>query len=304
MLKKNKTMREITMLIIKIQGGLGNQMFEYSVAKWLQNQGKTVTLDVSHYNSKYNKKSDVVHNGYELERLFNLSVPYATTNEVKLLGDTSRNPFSRARRAIFGKKKTHYTSDSFEGRRWFYPELAEIDNGYLDGSWCSFKYAEQCESIIRSEFDFKLDLEGKNRELSKELESRNSVSIHVRHGDYLKLQNIYNILSDKYYLNCMDYIKKRIENAEFYCFSDDINWCKSVFGDQVNYVDWNTGNNSCADMQLMSCCKHNIIANSTFSMWGAWLNENPEKIVLCPKRVFVNESDEFPDFFLDKWIRI
>lgn len=290
------------MIIIRIQGGLGNQMFEYSVAKWLESKGKEVKLDISHYDIQFVGKSDVSHNGFELANLFSLSIPFSSIEDTMKLGDISRSPFQRIRRIIAGKKKTHYTSDRFHGRRWYYPELAEIDDGYLDGAWCSFRYAEQCEDVIRKEFTFKEELKGRNLDISTEMRNSNSVSIHIRHGDYLKLQKIYNILNPEYYFSGIDYIKKHVDNPVFYCFSDDIEWCKNVFGGQVKYVDWNTSNDSYVDMQLMSLCKHNILANSTFSMWGAWLNMNPNKIVVRPKKVFQNKEDEFEDMFPQSWV--
>lgn len=289
------------MIIVKIQGGLGNQMFEYSVAKWLESSGKNVKLDISHYDTIFKGKSDVTHNGYELAELFSLSIPYASRKEAERLGDISRKPLQRIRRNIEGKKATHYTSNRFQGRRWYYPELAEIENGYLDGAWCSFKYAEHCEDIIRKEFVFNGKLEGKNKEVAEDMVKSEAVSIHIRHGDYLKLQDIYNILEPEYYFNGIKYIKKHVKNPVFYCFSDDIEWCRNVFGTQVKYIDWNVGKNSYIDMQLMSLCKHNILANSTFSMWGAWLNNNKKKIIIRPKRVLKKMEDEYKDMFPESW---
>lgn len=289
------------MIIVKIQGGLGNQMFEYSAAKWLESIGKNVKLDVSHYDTQFKGRSDVMHNGFELAGLFSLSVPYASLKEAERLGDISRNPLHRIRRNLQGKKATHFTSDRFPGRRWYYPELADIENGYLDGAWCSFKYAEKCEDVIRKEFVFKGKLEGKNYDVAEEMAISESVSIHIRHGDYLKLQDIYHILEPEYYFSAIEYMKKHVENPVFYCFSDDVEWCRSVFGEQVKYIDWNTGKNSYIDMQLMSLCKHNILANSTFSMWGAWLNTNRNKIIVRPKRVFKKMEDEYEDMFPESW---
>ena len=128
-----------------------------------------------------------------------------------------------------------------------------------------------------------------------------SVSVHVRRGDYLLPKNaVYIRLSKEYYDKVMSYFTQRFDNVHFYVFSDGIDWCRENFkADRITFIDWNTGDDSYKDMQLMSLCKHNIIANSSFSSWAAWLNANPDKIVIRPKEYKTDGQDYY---WPDEWI--
>lgn len=120
----------------------------------------------------------------------------------------------------------------------------------------------------------------------------NSVSVHIRRGDYLlrKHSKIHGLCSLEYYLQAIQFIKSKSKDPVFYFFSDDIPWARENFcNPSYKFVDCNSGSNSCLDLYLMSQCKHNIIANSTFSWWGAWLNRNKEKIVVAPS-VWFNDQ--------------
>lgn len=298
------------MIIIKIQGGLGNQMFEYALYEWLKHHGKDAKVDISQYGiAKKSGGADTVHNGYELEKLFSVSPVYATFGEARRLGEVRTDILYKVWKKYLKKsnKKTHLTRKHFGGNRWYIEEILNKDNIYLDGYWCTYKYADEIRDVILEKFSFPefASDDVKNREAAKKMAETNSVSIHVRHGDYLKLQNVYCNLDKDYYNSAIEKIGENVENPVFFCFSDDIEWCReNIKAENIHFIDWNTGNDSYKDMQLMSLCKHNILANSTFSMWGAWLNKNPEKTVIRPERVFVNSSDEFSDFWPDEWIAL
>ena len=129
----------------------------------------------------------------------------------------------------------------------------------------------------------------------------NSVSLHVRRGDYLNLKNI-GVLDVDYYIKAVEYIRKNVEKPTFYIFSDDLEWCKNSLGflDDCIYVDWTQ--TEIDDLKLMSFCRHNIIANSSFSWWGAWLNQNPKKTVIAPKGWLLNDPDS-SNVILSDWVK-
>ena len=159
---------------------------------------------------------------------------------------------------------------------------------------------------MRKSFSFKLELiSNKNLSLAKTIRETNSVSIHVRRGDYL-MEIGWDTCNLEYYNKAIKYIEQILPHCTFYVFSDDILWCMKNLTNKYNfiYVDWNKGNDSWQDMYLMSQCKNNIIANSTFSWWGAWLNNNPQKIVITPSIWFNDRNPNDCDIIPDNWIKI
>lgn len=295
----------IIMIVVRISGGLGNQMFEYAVARWLKANGKDIRLDISIYEGSNRGVADAIHNGFELQRIFKVDVPIASRREINKYSRYTRSAISRVLNKVFGIKKSHICRNSFGKGKWYFPEMAAYNNIYLDGYWCSFQYADDIEADIRQQYTFPAVTDERNMRLMAQIVQSNAVSIHVRHGDYLKLQDRYMILNETYYLRAMQLIENTIHNPVFYCFSDDIEWCKKhISAKNIQYIDWNTGNSSYIDMQLMSYCKHNIIANSTFSMWAAWLNSNPEKMIICPETIFVDKSNMPSDMYPNTWIKL
>ena len=174
-----------------------------------------------------------------------------------------------------------------------------LRKGFVNGYWQSEKYFESIEDIIRNVFTFP-EASEQNKAIAREMAASTSVSIHVRRGDYLRyFPN--NVLDEAYYGPAMAYFTERFKDVHFFIFSNDISWCREhLSAERISFVDWNTGKDSPYDMWLMTQCKHNIIANSSFSWWGAWLNNNPEKIVIAPGRWF----DEFstPDIYCKDWV--
>lgn len=141
------------------------------------------------------------------------------------------------------------------------------------------------------------------------MRGENSVSVHIRRGDYVtksRYNKTYAHCTVKYYENAVDYIAKKFPNPHIYIFSDDTDWIKEniKFPYETEYVTHNIGQNSFEDIRLMSNCKHNVIANSTFSWWGAWLNQNSEKIVVCPDVWFQDSRIVQTDIYPKEWIRI
>lgn len=284
------------MRIVRIKSGLGNQMFQYAFYRKLLSNNNNVKLDIS----TINKNKD--HNGYELNKIFNVVEFVATDEEIIKYSDDKNDLLSRLRKKIFGIKKTHYIPKKFS----FEKEYLQIDNVLLDGYWQSEKYFKDISSIIRNDFIFKNKLDEKNKNMIDKITNTNSVSIHIRRGDYLSPQYIKKFGQScpiSYYKKAIDYIKKTNNKCKFFVFSDDIEWTrKTLLGDEFTFIDWNTKQKSYIDMQLMSNCKHNIIANSSFSWWAAWLNNNSQKIVVAPK-IWFRDNQDYRDVLPEDWIK-
>ena len=155
----------------------------------------------------------------------------------------------------------------------------------------SVSYFYEVSDILRGEIVFP-KLNNANQEIGSLIRSSKSVSIHVRRGDYLTSKIYCNLGESEYYNNAIKYISKKDDNLQFLIFSDDSEWCKKNLKLPSNsiFVDWNRKSDSYIDMQLISMCKYNIIANSSFSWWGAWLNSNNDKIVIAPNNWFSKDS--------------
>ena len=288
------------MKIVNIIGGIGNQMFQYAFALSLIEKfpNEEIKIDTSHFNG-YG-----LHNGFEIERVFGLSLPVATKEDLKKLTFYSPNyKISRLYRKLFGYKKTEFKEPSLF--TYWGAETYEIKNDcYYEGSWQNEQYFKDINENIRKAFSFKIEFDSHNSSLLNKIISSNSVAIHVRRGDYLLEDAYKNICDLPYYRNAINYIKNNIENPVFYIFSNDAEWCREnilpICG-SADVIDWNGGSDSWKDMKLMSLCKHNIIAHSSFSWWSAWLNNNVNKIVISPQKWFNKKGvTEFPQ--LKEWI--
>ncbi len=294
------------MIIVKVWGGLGNQMFDYALYRQLEEKYRgeiEVKLDISFFDY-YD-----AHYGYELERVFSLKPVYATREECEKLANIKLDMWNRFKRKYICQKPTQIVPAP-EQATCFVPEILELSEGYLQGYWQSELYFKNIENEIRKDFRFCNPLNKNNSELLEQIRASNSVSLHVRRGDYVSNQKIKKdaltpsgVCTEKYYFNAIEYIQAQIENPEFFVFSDDIEWCRQNLRlESAHYADWNVGKESFVDMQLMSCCKHNIISNSTFSWWGAWLNGNPGKMVLVPDKWYYN--GHIGDILCDDWRKI
>lgn len=294
----------VIMKIVRFWGGLGNQLFQYAFLKALEESNCLVKGDISFYN-KY-----VQHNGFELEKIFKIHIDKASLEECFRAGDKNElyyqhNCWNRFIYKIFYKYGLYNRSDIISAIT-FCDDFKGDRNRYYKGYWSSEKYFKNISRKIRDFFVFP-DLDEKNLEVAKQIKSNNSVSLHIRRGDYLNSGNEFyqNCCTGEYYKNAVNFIESNFRNSYYYVFSNDIDWCRNNLN-LVNacYIDWNKGENSYRDMQLMSLCKHNIIANSTFSWWGAWLNDNPNKMVLVPAKWFDLPNCSVDDIYPEDWIRI
>lgn len=277
------------MLIVDINGQLGNQMFQYALGRHLQLQGKKVL-----YHKGYFKRHP--EHDFALPRVFGLELPEATTNQVLAYREDRHRLIDRARRKIFGRHEQVFSevgSKSYDYR----PEVFGFKRGLIDGYWQSEKYFLPIADTIRKDFTFP-EASDRNKSLAKEMLGNMSVSIHVRRGDYL---GCFPVMDEAYFNPAMAYFTEKYGDVHFYVFSNDMDWCREhLKAEKITFVDWNTGKNSPFDIWLMTQCKHNIIANSTFSWWGAWLNQNEGQEVIAPKIWLYHQ--ETPDIYCKNWI--
>ena len=260
------------MIIVRIIGGLGNQLFQYAMARSISEKlGIEFKLDISGF------ENYKLHNGYRLNQ-FNIIENIATNEEIKKFRGYE-GIFRRIlnKLGLDIKRPESYYQEKFYMR---YNEGVFSDNFYFDGYWQNCRYFEDIREILLKELTPK-NISNQAKLYLKTIDE-NSVSIHIRRGDYLKLQNIYNILSVDYYQEAIKILTKTHKNLNFFVFSDDIEWCKNNLNIEATYIEKTT---DIDDVFLMSKMGFNIISNSTFSWWGAWLNEN-NKIVITPKKWF------------------
>ena len=202
---------------------------------------------------------------------------------------------------------TLYVSES--GFAYHKEFMSYPKNTYMEGFWQSEKYFKDIESTIKSDFTFNENLNAENTKWKDKINAVNSVSIHVRRGDYVsnKNTNTHHGTSDlAYYKRAVDKLAETETGLELFVFSDDLDWCKTNFNFKfpINFVDTNVLINYHLDMHLMSCCQHNIIANSSFSWWGAWLNTNPTKKVIAPQKWFNDNSIDTSDLIPETWMKL
>lgn len=280
------------MIIIKLCGGLGNQMFQFALYTKFISLGKDVKLD----------KRDIERSIFEV---FDIDTEGIFADDTEKLSDRKRDIFSKVRRRLLGRKKTHYM-EKVEGE--YDEKIFEMSDKYLDGYWQTEKYFEGIKQSILQAYQFKNNLNSENERILKKIMSEEtSVSIHVRMGDYNTEinQKIYgNICTEQYYETAIAYFEENYKNPTFFLFSNEPEKLgKLGQGRNTIVVDINSQPEMAwADMLLMSKCKHNIIANSTFSWWGAWLNTYSQKKVIAPKKWINNQA--MVDICPEDWIRI
>lgn len=306
------------MIIIQIMGGLGNQMSQYAFLQLMREKYKEteIKVDLRHYimNSE--------HEGYILEESF----PQISLNEasywelfrilkqfpIPYFIKNSRNGVGKAflsllRRINFIFKKMVGASQNVlcqtiesgyeEEKKFFQLDISK--DWYLSGYWHSYDYSSVM-SILRYQFLQPSFINKKNFQCESMIHNKNSVSIHIRRGDYVN--SMYDVVGINYYRSAIKIIENKVSNPHYFIFSDDVEYVEENFEfllkDSRTIVNWNKGEYSCYDIYLMSLCRHNIIANSTFSYWAALLNANPDKIVIRPSM----QTRERKTWEVDDWI--
>ncbi|MFN8345856.1 MAG: alpha-1,2-fucosyltransferase [Spirosomataceae bacterium] len=286
------------MIIVKLSGGLGNQLFQYALGRHLAILNRTeLKLDAS----QLEKPHQWPYRTFGLGE-FNIAATKATKSEIKqLIGQ--RNLFRRLGE-LWGNRSSAYIK---EPHFHFYESvLSRKDNLYLDGYWQSEKYFLPVADLLRNDLTLKLPLSDRGQLIDKSIAQCTSVSVHVRRGDYLTRSKANRYLRPcglEYYHKAVDYLSQKLENPVFFVFSDDPVWAKEhlVFPFPTHHVQANAAHE---DLVLMASCRHHIIANSTFSWWGAWLNPDPDKIVIAPQKWFSAERLDTCDLLPVSWIRL
>jgi hypothetical protein len=287
------------MVAVCIKGGLGNQMFQFAAAYALSKQrDDRLFLDTTDF--LYNR----YHHGFELPCFPNI--------EIQLLSKRSRRKFFKPGLLTsfwnyFAQKNVLIQEPHFHFDRTL--RYIKGKNIYLDGYWQSEKYFIEFDQDIRHRFTFPILNDIHGLEYQRLIDGSQSVSIHIRRGDYVtnpEANKFHGTCTLDYYHQAKRIIMNNVKNPIFFIFSDDTEWAHKNFSQSENtvIVDKTSHFVSWIDMFLMSRCKHNIIANSTFSWWAAWLNSNREKIVIAPKTWFRDPTIDTSDLYPAHWIRI
>lgn len=264
------------MIVVRITGGLGNQMFQYALGRKLSlRENDKLILNLSSYNNYHLYKYSLDSYNIQCEKI-NTRLLYNNKYFRKVAKLFSSWGIKRYFRYYIEKKLFVFDKD-----------VLTTKADYFLGSWQSFKYFEDVADVIANDFRLQADLNTVCMDMIQQMRFSESVALHVRRGDYFadkRTKNEHGILGMDYYEQAIQFVCNKIRNPMIYIFSDDIDWVKSNFNTkyQVHYVDGSVGGPEFS-IYLMSKCKHNIISNSTFSWWGAWLNQNPEKIVVSPE---------------------
>lgn len=257
--------------IVKLKGGLGNQMFQYAFFLSLKKHHPLRLFLIDN-----NEALQCIH-GIMIDEVF----------DVKMKKKSKWFIFFHNNLPFILRKANHIVQiNDLQYNKKYFSERGLIT--IYDGYWQSEKYFIQIADKILYSFRFnEKKMNEQTLDLAKKIKSGNYASVHIRRGDYIPLADYHGLCSEEYYQNAMHTIREKYPNIVFVFFSDDIEWVQKHLKEEgAIYVDWNKGKDCWQDMYLMSCCKHNIVANSSFSWWGAWLNRNPRKVVIAPSQWF------------------
>lgn len=295
---KNDDVIDENTIIVSFSGGIGNQMFQYALFRNLVCEKKVVLADLRLCSNSENPE-------FILTKIFgNIDLNICTIEQRKKLISKNITVAGCEKKFMIYKEANIYETK----KKKVDPSILNITGGYLEGWFQSHFFADRIRDILLDDFSFNKIQDEKLNEISQKIRIKNTIGIHIRRGDYLEGNNSFvygNICTQLYYSQAIVYMKNCVNDAIFCFFSNDINWVKTEYRDENaifidntlfgKYADW-------YDMYLMSQCKHNIIANSSFSWWGAWLNQNPKKIVIAPKK-WINGCI-YEDIYPHDWIQI
>jgi hypothetical protein len=296
------------LIICNLNGGLGNQMFQYAFAKSLSIEtNQVLKFSIDDINSDQQRN-------FELLEVFGIHCDLASHKE-QLIASKYLTFFNFT-------KKLSYVISKYVNINFFLitdnnkklPDIIQIvrqkKQSYLLGYWQDFSFFDFNRDSILEWFTFRLNLNSYYSKILFQIEQTNSVSIHVRRGDYVtnrKALKFHGLIDIDYYKKSVNFMFTRYTDVHFFIFSDDVNFVTNEFtflNENVTIVDSRKSNHNASDLMLMSKCKHNIIANSSFSWWGAWLNNNQGKIVVAPKNWFINQDHNHNRLIPNTWISI
>lgn len=281
------------MVTVRLTDGLGNQMFQYALGRTIAHRrGTSLALDISSFRD--NK-----------QRQYSLGV----FNIVENFASGGYPGFCRLR--ALGRRLRLPGILPILRERSLYFDPAVLDapaNVYLTGYWQSEKYFKEIEDIIRCEFSFKTQPDCQNSEMAERIRGANSVAVHARRGDYVSNPSFnrdFGTCSQEYHWEAARFVASRVPDPRFFVFSDDPDWARAELhlGGPTTFVAQDGPEKAYEDMRLMSLCRHHIIANSTFSWWGAWLS-NSGGIVVAPQKWFKTDALDARDLLPERWIRM
>lgn len=291
------------MKIVKLKGGLGNQMFQYAFAKYLQvNTNDTVGIDLSGY---VNDSDDLIRK--PRIKKFDISLPTVSTDELRSVCKFDHSNFNSTY-----KYKAKIILEILLNKNYFFEQKMMPENldkikkyTYFDGYWQSWKYINEIYGDIKKDFLPKYPVSESTRQAIEEVKTVQSVFVGIRRGDYLKFKKLYGEFSINYYLSAMELLESHVKSPVYYIFSNDIDWVKQnmdfgnreiVYRENENVID------DFEELIMMSNCRHSIIQNSTYHWWGARLNYYDGKIVIAPKNWFYDGTKI--DIIPPGWIKI
>lgn len=279
------------MIIMRFSGALGNQLFQYALYYKLKKIGKKVKADLSLFEKGIEKRH------YYLSEL-GIQVEKATEDEIKKYA-TSNSTIQKILVQIRVKRPFYKDHPVYT----YQPRVFDFDTVFLDGYWQCPGYFEDIRVELLKNIIFP-KMRQSNLIMKQQIEDTNSISIHIRMGDYLSNSDLYGgICTVEYYREAIQYMREKVQNPTFYIFSDEPNRAREVLNDSdMVLVEGNDEDQAYCDLELMSHCKYNIIANSSFSWWAAWINQNKQKIVISPSK-WLNGYDNC-DIWSKDWIRI
>jgi len=292
------------MLIVKLKGGLGNQLFQYAFGRALSMQAnQALVLDISHFGKTRQGETPRAFCLHHYGIAARVGLPWWAQKAwrlrkgrmMKTFGELGLGKIREVRETSFRYEKI----DAPAGRGlWSY-----------EGYWQAPRYFEQARPFLLKELVPVRAAQGMNEEVLNQIRQSNAVSVHIRRGDYVSdaaISAFHGICGLNYYRDAMQGIGEQIQDPVFYVFSDDIAWAKSHIQSihPMVFVDHNDDETAFEDLRLMSECRHHIIANSSFSWWAAWLNPRAEKKVIAPRRWFADTTVSCDDLIPDTWSRI
>ena len=295
------------MIIVRVMGGLGNQLQQYALYRKLEHIGRDARIDTSWFDNQAFQASVSAGRELEMERLVPPDYKKADEQEIRaVLGRLWEEPASAAQkikyRLLPASKPFLEETDMYHDAVW------DKNNCYLAGYWAADKYYADIMDILRREITFPRcdddEVRRRNEDVIRQMQETVSVSVHIRRGDYLDEHNralFGGICTERYYDGAFAYLRERYPQAEFFFFSDDPAYVREHYrGERCHVIDWNRGGNSLYDMMLMSRCRHHICANSTFSFWGARLNPDAGKVMIRPS-VHKNTQRCIPEQMKELW---
>lgn len=293
------------MIVVQLIGGLGNQLFQYALGKRLALHHNTeLKLDISSFQTFYKlHKYSLFH--------FNVKENFITPQEAKKYKNLFSRTFAKVNQMSGNKLAPYYSQRYVKEQSFLYDAniLKVPSDVYMDGFWQTEKYFTEIGQELRKDFAFKTPPSDDNSRVADEIQNTGSVSLHIRRSDYVtdaKSNQVHGACGLDYYKKAIDFITERVENPKFFVFSDDMEWTKSnlLLNFPAQYVDFNNADANYEDLRLMSLCKHNIAANSTFSWWGAWLNANPGKVIMVPEKWFNSSERNSGDLIPEGWTKL